>query len=756
MTVEQWLGSDNLIGISIWGKKYKQEGETFDQWLDRVSSKDDKVKQLILRKKFLLGGRALANRAVEGGGSLFNCYSVGYCPDDLEGIFEINTILGMTYKAQGGQGVSLSKLRPKGAPVGKLASSDGIVPFMELFSQTTKSISQGGSRKGALMISLDIRHKEAETFITLKSDLNQITKANLSLEIDDEFMAAVQHYYETGEEITLHESRTYSGHLIEYDIIPIRLYKLMIQMAYDYGEPGCLFTERFRNYNLMEKVAGYEIETANPCGEQCLPKHGCCNLGSLNLSQYVLSPFTKDATFDYPAFKDDIGVALYTLDRLIDENLNNHAIVEQRNNSFNYRNIGLGVMGYASCLMKLGLQYGTEEALRFTDVLFNFMFRNAVYADLALGMKFGAFPKYSPEMWESEIIKQHFTPEEINKLKQYGFRNCSLLSIAPTGSIGTMLNEPGGIEPEFALSFTRRTEALGEESYEVKCKSWREYQEVTNKTDKPNWLVSAPEIDWRDRIATQSIIQQHIDTAISSTVNLPQEITAAEVETLYLEAWKAGLKGITVFRAGCARAPILTSHDKEKKEENSPESTRIELDKIIPVSRKLMDSTYGITYCKKCACGTIYITINCNENGDIVECFAYPAKNGGCKANIEGLTRLLSAGLRGGIKVEELADQLKGIQCGACIKVQSLDKNLDGISCPDIISKTLQNFYDVNNFEFKVSKDKKEKTPSKFSLPKEIDILESDDSINCPECHKELGHSGGCVVCGNCGYSKCN
>lgn len=1086
MTVQDWLGEDNKIGISIWERKYRQDNETFDEWLNRVSNNEPELRQLILDKKFLMGGRVLTNRNVVDGGSLNNCYSSGYCPDDLNGIFEINTILGLTYKAQGGQGVSLSKLRPKGAPVGKRLASDGIIPFIQMFNQTTESIAQGGGRKGALMVSLDIWHKEAESFITLKTDLDKINKANLSLEIDDEFMKAVEEYYKTGEEVTIHIKRRYSGHTVEYDVVPIKLFKLMARTAYDYGEPGCLFTDALRNYHLMEFVDGYDIETTNPCvagdtliltdegylridglvykevnvwngeefskatpeitgynqtmkrvtfsdgsqldctnyhkfflkdgskvsaeelkvgdklmkykfpviekgtnvedkvaytqgfylgdgssetnrdrlsiylygdkikikdklnyvnsncqtehnrewltipydtalynkefvpstnysitsrlnwlagymdadgtlqdkggsisissinrnvliqvkyllntlgcnatvnvmkeattkllpkndgsgenklydcqtcyrllinatnvkklidlglktnriplianpsrdgsryifiteikdiencetvycfneplahcgvfngiltgqcGEQPLPKHCCCNLGSLNLSEYILNPYTDLAAFDYEGFKKGIQIALHTMDKLIDENKSKHAVSIQSENSLKYRNVGLGVMGYATALMKLGLDYGRTDALSFTDKVFDFMFREAVFADVALGIKYGAFPEYSPSMWDSEIIKNHFTEEEITKLRIYPFRNCSLLSIAPTGSIGTMVGVSGGIEPEFAVEDTfRKTEALGADTYALgKCTGWREYIQLTGDVNKPKWAVGSADIEFPNRIATQAFIQKHIDTGISSTINLPEDITIDNVEELYYLAWKAKLKGITIFRSGCKRMPILTTTAAVTTIEKPEDLTNvIKFDTIVPVSRKQMSNTYGTTYCKKCACGTVYITINCNEGGEIVECFAHPAKHGVCKANIEGLGRILSVGLRAGVKVDELIDQLKGIQCGACIKTASMGQNIDGLSCPDIISKTLQDFYDINTAEAKGAASHVKTTQpitQTVTIPTKTYALADTNETSCPECGAPVIFTGGCNSCPECGYSRCN
>lgn len=265
--LNEWLGEDNTLGKDIWERKYQHDGETLEEWFDRVSAGDKELCQLIKERKFLFGGRTLANRGIPNSGNYFNCFSSGFIPDDYTAIMDRLKEVGITFKAQGGQGVSMSKLRPKGTPIGKHYSSDGIIPFIEMFNCVTKGTSQGGSRKGALMISLDARHKEVMDFINLKTDVDAITKANLSLEIDNTFMSAVCNYYENGTVKTLHEKREYSGHTVEYDIIPINIYKRMMEIVWDYGEPGCIFTNEFRNYNFLEYDDEYQIDTSNPCGE---------------------------------------------------------------------------------------------------------------------------------------------------------------------------------------------------------------------------------------------------------------------------------------------------------------------------------------------------------------------------------------------------------------------------------------------------------------------------------------------------------
>ena len=254
----KWL-DENDLSYTIWNNKYRYNHESLEQWFNRVSSGDEQIKRLIREKKFLFGGRTLSNINTDKQGSYSNCYSYGFVGDSLDEIMQASTDIAKTFKAQGGQGLSLSKIRPKGANIHNAFTSDGIVPFMEIFNTVTSSISQGGSRKGALLMSLDIWHPEAETFIKIKSDLNKINKANLSLEIDDEFMQAVIDGKTSIKRVFKYENGSY-----EYEVNPVKLFDILCEHAYKYAEPGVLFTNKLRNYNIMEYVPEYQIETCNP------------------------------------------------------------------------------------------------------------------------------------------------------------------------------------------------------------------------------------------------------------------------------------------------------------------------------------------------------------------------------------------------------------------------------------------------------------------------------------------------------------
>lgn len=742
MTVKDWLGENNQLAQDIWQRKYRHNNESFEEWLDRVSAGDNELRKLIIEKKFLMGGRTLANRGLNNTGSLFNCYSRGYIEDDYYDIMDAAKDIGITFKAQGGQGISLTKLRPKGTPIKTEYYSDGIVPFMKIFNEVTAGTSQGGARKGALMLSIDARHKEAETFIKIKSKEGEIEKANLSLELDDEFMRAVEKYYDTGEVVVLHEKRNYSGHEIEYDVTPIEIFKMLVDNCYDWADPACLFTNKFRNYNLMQFDEDYEIETCNPCGEQPLPKHGACCLSSLNLSEFIVNPYTPQAHLNTADLLSAIDVGIRTLDKLIDENYNRHPLQQQRDMSYNYRNIGLGIFGYATALMKLGFRYGSPEAIEFTDDVFSLIFRRAVLASNELAKEFGPYPKYKEEIFDSDIIKFHFSPDEITKLKEYGLRNCSLVSIAPTGSLATLLGESGGCEPEFALKYTRRTVGMtdGEDTYyDVYCKAAREYMEINNTKELPDYFVGSADISWQSRVLTQAVMQKHVDTAISSTVNMPNSVTKDDIAHMYLLAWSSGCKGITMFRDGCKRLGILTTENKKEEEISHKELKRGEImkcaDDLIGKKRKIING-----------CGSTHV-LGFFEPvyGDLVEVFFTKGSLGGCSNYMVGLSRMVSLACRAGVSINDIQDQLNST--GACpsyaIRTATKHDTSKGACCPMAIGNALMDMWKEVQEELGYLEEPKKKKSQKFGE-------------RCPECGAVLEHSGGCDICKECGYSHCN
>lgn len=471
--------------------------------------------------------------------------------------------------------------------------------------------------------------------------------------------------------------------------------------------------------------------------EQPLAKHSACNLSSINLSEYVINPFTSSAAIDVGSLFSDIHHIVKGMDDIIDENLQNHALQEQKEQVFKFRNLGIGVMGVHDMLIKLGLVYGSKEAIEFIETLTRDIFRESVYASVYLAKKRGSFLGYDPKVWDSEIIKNNFTSTEIEGLKKKNcLRNCSLLSVAPCGSIGTMLSISTGVEPWFSKSYIRNTKSLNgdkEVSYEV----WAPViKEAMDKNWHPETLITAADIDYKGRIGMQAALQNAIDTAISSTLNLPKTTTPTDIRNIYIHAWKSGLKGVTAYVDG-SRDPILTTDKSEKKED----TVKMVFNTITPVSRKTLGTTYGATHCKKCACGTLYITTNMNKEGNLVEVFTHTSKGGICQAHINGLNRMVSLGLRSGIKIDELIDQLKGIHCPACQMAKAKGNVVDGLSCPDIVARTLKEFVDG---DFTVCQQySEEEKPVAVSGPK------------CPECGEPLQATSGCWSCQSCGYSRC-
>ena len=727
----EWLG-DNQLSLDIWNKKYRVDNEDFEEWLDRVSNRDENIKNLIRAKKFIFGGRTLANRGTDRG-SYSNCYSIGYVPDDLIGILDVNTKIALTFKAQGGQGLSLSLIRPEGASIRGKFKSDGIVPFMEMFNTTTASISQGSHRRGALLMSLDIWHKEAAKFITIKSDLKKINNANLSLEIDDAFMEDIEAYYLAGETRKRVITQHYTGQDITYEVVPIELYKLLCKYTLKYAEPGILYVNRMRNYNMMQFHSEYRIETCNPCSEQPLPKHGACNLCSINLSEFVLNPYTDKSEFAIDQLKAAIKVIVPAMDKIIDENADNHALPEQKEMALNYRNIGIGVMGLHDCLVKLGLTYGSNESLKFTAELMRNIFRFAVTESVRLGKDLGSFPKYEPSVWDSDIIKNTFNKQEIEHFKQINcLRNCSLLTVAPTGSIGTMFGVSTGVEPFFAVKYTRRTVSLDgkEQFYDVYIDALKDYQRITGNNDIPVFFNTSAEIDYNNRILMQAALQDYCDTAISSTINLPKGTTQEVIEDIYLKAWKAGLKGVTVYVDG-SRDPILSTDNKPKSipvtgAPKRPETLPCDIYKV-----KVKGENFIV-------CVGLY-------DEKPYEVFVFRLKhnvplfdnNGTITKKSKGVYSLDSSEL----KIANLLNTDISVEEKAATLYSSMLLR-HGINIKYIIKTAKKVNDNITSFSSAMCR----------VLAKYVPVTTEG---KCPECGADLVHSGGCVSCSSCGYSRC-
>ena len=749
MRVEEWLGTENKLGIDIWKKKYKNENETFDQWLERVTDGDESVKKLILDKKFLYGGRILSNRGLyENGRKLTysNCYVITPPKDNIESIFETASKLARTFSYGGGCGIDISQLSPKGAKINNAAKeTTGAVSFMDLYNLVTGLIGQNG-RRGALMLSLDCNHPDLEDFIDVKTDLNKLTKANISVRVDDKFMCAVKNGW-THKMTYLREE---TDELITKEANARDIFRKLCENNWNYAEPGLLFWDKIRTFNLLELDDEFEFAGVNPCAEEPLPAGGSCLLGSMNLAAFV-----KNGKFDYDDFEKSVAIAVRALNDVLDEGLALHPLFEQRKSVNDWRQIGLGMFGLADTLIRLGIEYGSNESLYFSDAVGKLMADTAIRTSALLAKQYGTYTKYKKFKLGDNDYYQHNTTEETRKLvEKYGLRNSQLLTVAPTGSLSTMLGVSGGIEPIFANYYTRKTESLHGKDiyYKVFTPIVEEYMvenDLKEVEDLPGYFVTAPDIHPKDRVNMQAIWQSHIDSSISSTVNLPESATVEDVEDLYLHAWESGLKGITIFRDKCARVAILSTGTEEKKEEAVLEECKdeITLDIFKPITRDQLGCRLNsATYVKQTACGKLYITISKDDNNNLVEVFIDPGKSGGCAANAESLGRMASTMMRAGVTIESIVDSIKGVKCAACIKGKS-KKKIDGLSCGDIIARTIKEEYDM------VKKDAK---PVKYPIQLNMEVIPDFVMNACPECGEALANEGGCNICKNCGYSKCD
>ena len=733
MTVEQWLGESNKLGIDIWHNKYQHNNETFDEWLKRVSGGNQDVEDLIVEKKFLPGGRILSNRGVTDSKVTYsNCYVISPPEDNIESIYDCCKNLARTYSYGGGCGISISKLAPAGAKVHNQArSTSGAVSFMETFSQVTAQIGQNG-RRGALMISIDCHHPDLMEFIDIKTKPDSVTKANISVQVTDDFMQAVK----DDREWVMSFTRPETGETITKVERAVDIFNKLCQNNWDWAEPGILFWDRIENWNLLSNNDEFHYAGTNPCAEEPLPAGGSCLLGSMNLAAFV-----KDGTFDFEDFCESVNVAVQALNDILEEGLPLHPLEEQRKSVSEWRQIGLGIMGLADMLVKLEIPYDSEEARDLCGNIVHAMANQALFKSSKIAkLKEAPYEKYDLRVMSTPYFKAHADTFTHKCVEFYGLRNSQLLTIAPTGTLSTMLGISGGIEPIFANSYTRKTESLHghDEFYKVYTPIVQEYMDAHDLKDEselPKWFVTSSDISPRDRIAMQAVWQNSIDASISSTINLPETATVEDIKDIYMTAWEMGLKGVTVFRNGCKRTGILTTDSKEVTT-CTDESETPKYNYITPVSRKSIGTTHGNTYCKKCACGTLYITLNRDDDGNVVESFIHTSKGGICQANTSAVNRLVSLCMRSGVKTDEIIDQLKGITCGACTKAMSNGIKLDGISCPDILARTL--------IEFCKPTDEKK-------------LVEKPTNLECcPECGEPIIHDGGCVQCTNCGWSKCS
>lgn len=755
MELKEWLG-DNQLSLNIWKNKYQRNNETLDEWFDRVSGGNEKVKKLIQQKKFLFGGRILSNRGIKNDEKVTysNCYVITPPEDSIESIYESRTKLARTYSYGGGCGIDISKLSPAGARVRNQAkATSGAVSFMQGYSDVTEEIGQNG-RRGALMISIDCTHPDLLDFINIKTKEGSVTKANISVKVNNDFMKAVRN----NEDWELSFTREETGEKISKIVKAKDIFRLLCENNWNWAEPGILYWDTISNWNLLSTNKEFKYAGVNPCAEEPLPPGGSCLLGSINLSAFVKYPYEKNSFIDLEELKEAVHIAVDALNEVLDEGMPLHPLAEQRESVQKWRQIGLGIMGLADMLIKLGIEYGSDKSLELIDLIGTVIINSALIESNNLAREYGAYPAYNDDVLKSRffIYNTKGLDNLIRQIKIYGLRNSQLLTCAPTGSIATMLGISNGIEPLFAKSWQRKTESLhGKDVFYTErpnvIEELMEFKGIDKDEDLPDYVITAHEIDPFNRIKVQSKLQKHIDASISSTINISKDATIEDVENIYLQAWNSGLKGVTIYREGSMREGILTTEEsKQEKEEviyNKPERGE-----VIPVND---NNAIGFKRKLMTGCGSLHCTAFFDVNtGELVETYLSKGSTGGCNNFMVGLSRMISMASRAGVSIQDIVDQL--MSTGSCpsYAARSATKHdtSKGSCCPMAVGYALKEMWE--EFQGKEMKPKEIKTISIKDKKEEKNM--NSNYATCPECGEQLTFEGGCNICKNCGYTKCD
>ncbi|MDD3002032.1 MAG: vitamin B12-dependent ribonucleotide reductase [Candidatus Riflebacteria bacterium] len=662
--------------------------------------------------------------------------------DSMEGIFDAVKNAAIIHKSGGGTGFSFSRLRPANDLVSSTKGvSSGPISFMKVFNVATETIKQGGTRRGANMGILRVDHPDILEFITAKENNDELTNFNLSVAITDKFMEALEH----DTEYDLINPR--SGEAVG-SLKASKVFFMIIERAWRNGEPGIVFIDRINRFQPTPAIGA--IESTNPCGEQPLLPYEACNLGSINLANFIIEKKNKPV-IDFDRLKECINISVRFLDNVID--VNKYPIPEIDKMTRANRKIGLGVMGWADLLIKMGVPYDSEKAIELADQVMGFVKRQSWSASQELAKERGAFPNFE---------KSIFAEKKIQAL-----RNATVTTIAPTGTISLIAGCSSGIEPLFAIAYEKHVmdndKLLEVHNDFVKVARdnnfySKELMERVAHQGNLNGISEIPEKiarifvtshnispEWHIRM--QAAFQKHTDNAVSKTVNFPFDATKKDIETVFRLAHQLECKGVTVYRDGSRDAQVLNISGSKKTERTADSSPML-------LARSRPERTFGVTERAKIGCGNLYVTVNSDEKG-ICEVFTSLGRNGGCPSQSEATARLISMALRAGIDVQEIIDQLKGIRCMSTLKREgTMAGGMRVLSCPDAIGKAIEQYnLTAQGFfgKLNIAKAENQKDQKKNLM---IDVT-SQDMGQCPECGEKLENEGGCVICKYCGYSKC-
>ncbi|NVM57666.1 MAG: vitamin B12-dependent ribonucleotide reductase [Desulfobacterales bacterium] len=626
--------------------------------------------------------------------------------DSIESIFEALKHTAMIHKSGGGTGFSFSRVRPENDLVSSTQRiSTGPISFMTVFDVATETVKQGGTRRGANMGILRVDHPDIETFINSKTDLAKLNNFNISVALTSSFMEALA----ADKDYDLINPRNQKA---PGRVSARAIFDQIVQAAWGSGEPGIIFLDNINRANPTPQLG--EIEATNPCGEQPLLPYESCNLGSINLAKMV-----TDGKLNRAKLRQSVRSAVHFLDNVVE--INKYPMSQIEAMSRKTRKIGLGVMGFADMLVKLGIAYDSNAAVRQAEQVMAFVLREARKASSELAKRRGNFPAY-----EGSIFDNSKTPY---------MRNATTTTIAPTGTISIIAGCSSGVEPIFAVAYERRV-LDGESLFEIhplfekmakqngfyskklaeeiaQTGSIQHIKEIPDKIKR--LFVTAHDIAPQWHIRMQAAFQKYTDNAVSKTVNFPQDATPEDIEKVYRLAYESRCKGVTIYRYGSRGQQVLNiGRDQETAAT------------IVPRTRPVR--TRGVTDRINTGCGKLYVTINEDDQG-ICEVFAQMGKTGGCASSqIEAAGRLISLALRSGVKVEAIVKQLSGIRCPSPIWQ-------DGqmvLSCPDAVSHVIKTYTNISTTEM----------PTMMGA--------------CPDCGGALEHEGGCLVCRSCGFSRCS
>lgn len=757
----------------------------------------EKFTELMDDWKYVPGGRIFTGAGSGVPLTYYNCYVIPSPQDSRGGIFETLGHMAEIMSRGGGVGINVSSLRPRYAYVrGVNGRSSGAVSWASLYSFVTGLIEQGGSRRGALMLILNVWHPDIIDFVTSKTQAGRITNANISVGITDDFMQAVKddadwemvfpdiadERYQTEWDGDLQKWKEKGGRVIVHKTEKARIvWNMIIECAHKSAEPGVLFIDRYNKMSNSHYFA--RIFCTNPCGEQGLPAWGVCNLGHINLAKFA-DQTAHSVKWD--ELRETVCRAIRFQDNVIDATP--YFFEENKKQQLSERRVGMGTVGLAELLICLGIRYGNEESMQFIDKLYKFIAEEAYLASVDLAKEKSPFPQYDERYLESGFMRG-MTPRVREAVRQHGIRNVTLLTQAPTGTVGTMVGTSTGIEPFYSWVYFRKSR-LGVHQEHIKI--YQEWLDAHPGETVPDYFVNAMELTPEEHVRVEAAIQRWTDSSISKTCNVPAEYTVEQTLKLYELMYELGCKGGTIYRDGSRDEQILATKTENLGKDVAEaiadgklkfgETATTALDKEdSAISRKILPRVRpavmnGMTYRIRTPYGNLFVTINEDEFGPF-EVFAQLGKSGGFfGGQTEAICRMVSVALRSGIEIQEVIDQLKGIR--------GPEVSFDGgemiFSLPDAIAKILERHVRNGHKQLGSGEEIVATETTTTASIKETEVTEIKTEVKmaasvnhgnsarrvsianfghapvCPSCSLMLQFEEGCMKCVSCGYSKCS